>query len=251
MSGSAPPWLPRALRDMAVRDPLSAGRLLIQLLPAHGLLESRDLRYDLVVHDVGCLAVTLAGGRATISEQVEPRPAREVDFRLTSSLAGLGVLFGGGRLRRLLTGERVGIVPDRRRADTLRALAQAPLGLRALHSAGVRLDPLLAYRALSGSIEPQWTAPHRFTLLHEVEGSSAHRCCVYVDGERPVSVLRPSVRHNRATVTVRCPPELFLPLLSGELTRSEEGELVEGDAEALSTLQDWVARIEWSGAYGG
>ena len=248
---SAPPWLGRALREMATRDPQAAGRLLLALLPAHGLVEpTRNLRYDLVVEDIGCLAVTLLGGTVKIAEQLAPRATSEVDFQVNTSLAGLGVLLAAGRTKRMIARERALVIPDRDRIDTLRALAQAPLGLRALHSVGVRLDPLLAYRALTLSVEPQWTAGHRFTLLHEVQGSPAQRCCVYVDGERPVSVMRPS-RHTHATVTVLCPPDLFLPLLAGELTRTEERKLVHGDVEAFTALQDWIARIEWAGAYGG
>lgn len=248
---SSPPWLPRALRAMAAREPADAGRLFLSLLPAHGLVESRDLRYDLVLGDTGCLAVDLIAGRVTISEQLTPRPAGQVDFQVDTSLAGLGVALAGGRMRRLMTRERVRVTPDGRRLDTLRLLAQAPLGLQALHSVGVRLDPMLAYRALTASIEPQWTAGHHFTLLHEVAGSPAHRCCVHVDGERPVAVVSPVPRQFNATVLVRCPPERFLPLLGGELTRAEEQELVQGEVDPLTALQDWIARIEWSGAYGG
>ena len=248
---STPPWLPRALREMAARDPHGAGRLLLSLLPAHGLVEpERDLSYDLLVDEVGCLAVTLSGGEVSIDERPRPRPAGEVDFQIAASLAGLGLLLAAPRARRMLTRERAAVTPDRERARTLRLLAEAPLGLRALHAAGVRLDPMLAYRALAISIEPQWTAGRRFTLVHEVEGSAAHRCCVYVDGQRPVSVSGPS-RHTNATVTVLCPPELFLPLLAGELTREAERRLVHGDIEAFTALQDWIARIEWAGAYGG
>lgn len=247
----SPPWLSRGLRDFSAHDPVAAGRLLLQLLPAHGLVESRDLRYDLVVEEVGCLAVTLRGGRVEIDEQPAPRPAEEVDFRLTAPLAGLGTLLAGGRLRRRMAARRADVVPDHRRLDTLRRLAQAPLGLRALHSAGVRLDPMLAYRLLTRSFEPQWTAGHRFTLLHEVEGSPAHRCVVYVDGERPVSVLAPSSRNTQVTVVARCAPDLFVPLLCGELTHREECKLVHGNIDAFTDLQDWIARIEWTGAYGG
>lgn len=247
----SPPWLARGLRELSVHDPVAAGRLLLQLLPAHGLVESRSLRYDLVVEEVGCLSVTLQDGRVEIDEQPAPRPVEEVDFRLTAPLAGLGVLLAGGRLRRLMTARRADVVPNRHRLDTLRTLAQAPLGLRALHSAGVRLDPTLAYRLLTRSFEPQWTAGHRFTLLHEVEGSPAHRCVVYVDGERPVSVLAPSSRNTQVTVVVRCEAALFVPLLCGELTHREERKLVHGNIEAFTDLQDWIARIEWTGAYGG
>ncbi len=247
----SPPWLPRGLRDLSVHDPAAAGRLILQLLPAHGLVESRDLRYDLVVDEVGCLTVRLLDGRVTIAEQLAPLATDDVDFRLSAPLDKLGVALAGGRLRSLVATGAVRIAPDRRWLGTLRALAQAPLGLRALHSAGVRLDPLLAYRVLTRAIEPQWTAPYRFTLRHEVEGSATQRCFVYVDGERPVSVISPSGRHPQATVTVRCTPDLFVPLLTGELATGEERELVQGDSEAFSTLQDWIARIEWSGAYGG
>jgi hypothetical protein len=247
----SPPWLARGLREMSVHDPLSAGRLLLQLLPAHGLVESRDLRYDLVVDEVGYLAVTLLDGQVTIQEDVTPKLEQRVDFRLTGPLAGIGILVAGGRLRRMMASARVEVAPNRRAADTLRSLAQAPLGLRALQAAGVRLDPGLAYRVLTRSVEPHWSAQHRFTLLHEVEGSPAHSCFVYVDGERPISVLNRSPRQTDATLVVRCPPSQFVPLLSGELTQGEERDLAHGDLEVLATLQDWIARIEWSGAYGG
>jgi hypothetical protein len=249
--GATPPWLPRALREMTAHDPASAGRLLLSLLPAHSLIEpQRNLRYDLSIEDVGCLAVTLSDGEVSITEQPAPRPKGEVDFQISATLAGLALLLAGSRTKRLLSRERTNVTPTRERAQTLRLLAATPLGIRALHSAGVRLDPMLAYRALALSIEPQWTARHRFTLMHEVETSPSHRCCVYVDGERPVSVLGPS-RHTHASVTVICPAELFLPLLAGELTRETERKLVHGDIDAFAALQDWIARIEWAGAYGG
>jgi hypothetical protein len=248
---SAPPWLPRGLRDMALHDPEACGRLMLQLLPAHGLVESRNMRYDLVIEEVGCLAVMLRAGQVSIAEQLEPRPMSEVEFRLTAALADFGAVLAGGRVRRLGMGARVTVAPHRRWLESLRALAQTPLSLQELHDAGVRLDPTLAYRVLALSIEPQWTARRRFTMLHEVEGAPAHSCCVYVDGERPVSIVSPPPRQSRASVRVRCPRNLFVPLLTGELTRGDEQRLVDGDVDSFTALQDWLARIEWSGAYGG
>jgi hypothetical protein len=134
-------WFPRAFRRLAVEDAREAGRLLLQLLPAQGLVWPEDVAYTLNVAETGFLSVTVSGETTTV------QPLLSLDLTqapaLRTNLAGLARTVtarrGWGRIGARVSGARGTLRP-------LRALAQAPLSLRDLERQGVELDPALLRR---------------------------------------------------------------------------------------------------------
>jgi hypothetical protein len=134
-------WFPRAFRQLAVEDPREAGRLLLQLLPAQGLVWPEDVAYTLNVAETGFLSVTVSGETTTV------QPLLSLDLTqapaLRTDLAGLARTVtarrGWGRIGARVSGARGTLRP-------LRALAQAPLSLRDLERQGIELDPALLQR---------------------------------------------------------------------------------------------------------
>jgi hypothetical protein len=145
------PWLPRALRELAARDPEAAIRLGVQLLPAQTLAADDPLDYDLRVEGLGWHAVALGKGRGSIATLHKPRPRRQTDFRLALDAPALGRAAGrrAARARCAGRGARASAGTLRRRR-ALRRLPAAPLDLADLAEAGVWPDPgLVPRRALA------------------------------------------------------------------------------------------------------
>jgi hypothetical protein len=129
-------WLLRALRRMAARDPDSAGRLLVALLPAHDLAQIRPVP-------------RLPGPPATVARVVVK-----------------------GRLRRRLAWELAQLPCELAAVSALAKLVRLRVPPTQLHAAGVRLDPPVVLALVANAIDPRWTLGHRFTLAH-VDGSAA------------------------------------------------------------------------------
>ena len=134
-------WFPRALRRLAAEDPREAGRLLLQLLPAQGLVWPEDLAYTLNIAETGFVAVTVSGDKTTVQPLLSLDLAQPPALR--TDLAGLARAVtarrGWGRLGARVSGTHGTLRP-------LRALARAPLSLRDLERQGVQLDPALLAR---------------------------------------------------------------------------------------------------------
>jgi hypothetical protein len=134
-------WFPRTFRQLAAEDPREAGRLLLQLLPAQGLVWPEDLAYTLNIAETGFVAVTVSGDETTV------QPLLGLDLTqppaLRTDLAGLARAViarrGWPRIGARVSGTHGTLRP-------LRALARAPLSLRDLQRQGVQLDPALLAR---------------------------------------------------------------------------------------------------------
>ncbi len=179
------PSLEGAFRTMARTDLDAAGRLLLDLLPLQRVVYPHAVAYDLVLAPDRCVWVSVPNGHPTIEVQTSPRPRQEVDFQVVGEPARIARLLTASRLRRLL---RRGTARVRGRREGLAALSSllgAPLDLRALHRAGVRPDPLIAFGLLAAMIDPAWTATERFTVAHAPPGAS--RTYLIVHEGRPLS----------------------------------------------------------------
>ncbi len=236
----AAPWLPAALRTLAREDAAQAGRILVAMLPAQGLVTQRVLRYDVVLAGRGALGVDVEASGTRLRALAEPRPRREVDVRIATDEAGLARLLLEGRgLRR-----RARVRGRRRRVKELRRLAAAPLALRDLAAAGALHDPVLALTLAALAIEPTATYGHRFTVAHApAAGGPADVWLRIRNGERPQIVrTRPP---EAPALTIRSTRGGLLPLLVDVPTLPGEHVAFDGDADTLALLREWIARTEY------
>jgi len=237
--GPVAPWLTRALQRLTQTDPDLAGRLTVALLPAHGLPAERPLRYDLVLDGRGCMAVDVAPGEAIVERRPAPRPSSAVDLRVTADHAGLARLLHGKR-----TWRRPAKVRGRRRAlRELRALAQAPYGIRDLATAGVALDAAVALQLVALAIDPAGTEGERFAIGHApLAGGPIDAWLKISDGEPPVVCDR--VPAEPVRLTLRCTRGALLPLVAGIDPPAGEVGTLDGDTQALALLRSWIAQTE-------
>ncbi|MGZ4192714.1 MAG: hypothetical protein ACXVRW_09700, partial [Solirubrobacteraceae bacterium] len=233
----ARPSVERAFRRMARTDPDAAGRLLLELLPLQRVVYPHAVTYDVVLAHDRCVWVTVADGTPSIEVQSAARPRQEVDFQ---------VLGDPKRIARLLTagwfGRRFGraarVRGRREGVAALSALLGAPLDLGALHGAGVRPDPLIAFALLAAMIDPAWTATERFTLAHATP--DAARTYLVVHEGRPLTATRIAPASG-ATTTLACATDHLLAALAGE---PMPGVRVTGDVAAFLSLRKWIKRAQ-------
>ncbi len=226
-AGPPTPWISAALRRLIRDDPQTAGRLLVAMLPAQGLVTQRSLHYDLVLEGRGCIGVDVGDAGTLVRQREKPRSRREVDFRLTTDEEGLARLLLARRGRR--RGARVR--GSRRRVKELRRLASDPLALRDLASAGALLDPVLALSLVALAVDPSATYGHRFTIAHAPLAGGPADAWLRIQNGSPAVVLR--TRPGEVPVaTIRSTRGALLPTLAGIALPRGEAAAIDGDLDA-------------------
>jgi hypothetical protein len=241
----ANPWLGGTFRTLAARDPSSAGRLLLALLPAQRAADPRPIAYDLVLGDLAAARVTVSSAGAKVDLGDTPRPLTEVDFQLVGDLASIARLLAAGPLRRrlgrLAPGGRLARVRgDRERLGALEHLVDARLTLGALRAAGVRIDPVLALTVAGLMIEPAWTAGERFTIAYrEPSAPSPHAYLHIRDARAPMVTEEPP--HGPVATTIACQPDALLAVLAEDEEALAE---ISGDQRPLALIRRWLDRAQ-------
>jgi hypothetical protein len=242
----ARPWLKPVFRTLTRRDPATAGRLVLALLPAQRAADPHPVAYDLVLGDLATAHVTVSSSATEVALNDTPRPMSEVDFRVTGDLAGTARLLVAGRARRLIArrlhvGRRLARVQgDRDRLEALEALIAAPLTLRQLSAAGVRLDPALAFTLAELMIEPGWTAGERFTIGHRESPASAPGAYLHIrDGKPPLATSE--APHGPVATVIACAADELVPVLAGEPGAAFS---IEGEQRHLTLVQQWLDRAQ-------
>lgn len=241
----AKPWLGKAFRALASRDPSSAGRLLLALLPAQRAADPRPIAYDLVLGDLAAARVTVSSTGAQVDLGDTPRPLTEVDFQLVGDLASIARLLAAGPARRRLGrvglgGRMARIRGDRGRLGALEHLIDAQLTLAQLRAAGVRLDPVLALTLAGLMIEPGWTGGERFTIAHlEPEAASPDAYLHIRDLRAPMTTDEPP--HGPVATTIGCAPDDLLGVLTGEKVAFVA---ISGDRRPLTLVSQWLDRAQ-------
>ena len=242
---SAKPWLDKAFRALAARDPSEAGRLLLDLLPAQRAADPHPVAYDLIMGDLVCAHVTVDSLAVHVELDAWARPAYEVDFQLVGDLASIARLLAAGPVRRLLGRlpfrDRLARVRgDRQRLPALEHLLEAPLTVGRLHAAGVRLDPVLAMTLAALMIEPAWTAGERFSIAHQEPGAAAPDAFLQVrDGKPPLASAE--APHGPVASIVVCPADELLPALSGDHVASVA---ISPDDRPIALIRQWLDRAQ-------
>lgn len=241
-SGPATPWLPRALRRLAAEDPETAGRILVGMLPAQGLVSQR-VSYDLVLSDRGTVAVDVHDGRTTVRPLEGPRRSSDVDVRISTDHAGLARLL----LRRRGLRRRARVKGSRRKLRELRRLAREPLALRDLAATGANLEPALALWLAALAIDSSATFGNRFTIAHAPLPGGPPDAWMRIQHGAPIAVLR-TRPGEEPSVTLRCTRGALLALLAGVAPPPGEGAAIDGDLDALERVRGWIRATEFGRA---
>jgi hypothetical protein len=236
------PWFPRAFRRLVEEDPKAAGRLLLQLLPAQGLVWPEDVAYRIEVAETGVLAVEVRGGHCTVRALLESdATAQAGEPTLRTDLAGLARTIvgrrGWGRVGARITGSR------NRHLQPLRALAGAPLELRDLRRVGAQPDPVLLLRLLALAVDPEWTAEEVFTIACRWRGRIQSGCYIHVFENAPIAVTS-APPLGRVAATLTCEPGDLLEILMGEIPLEDTLVQVSGERAALGSLLEWFRRVD-------
>jgi len=241
-ASSVQPWLRAAFASMCARDPDSAGRLLVGLLPLQRALGGGALAYDLVLDEQTCVQLTAAGGSATpeIVRASAPRDLAEVTFRVTGSYAELARLITAGPLRRALRRGLPRVQGDRGALPVLTELTRLRVSLAELDAAGVRLDPPLTFALVACMVRPRWTAGERFTIAHDPGTAAGSQTYLHVRRGELLTVTDVPPLGPVAT-TIVCTPDALLAVLADDPAATAT---VRGDAGALLVLLGWLERAQ-------
>jgi hypothetical protein len=234
--------LARVFAYLVQDDPMTAGRLLIQLLPAQAAVWSRPIAYDLVLGEFACVRVTSANGTVDVDFADGPRELREVSFQISGDLASIARALAAGRFRRRFGREMATVRGKRSKSAALVRLTRARLSLAQLYSAGVRLEAPLALKVVSLIVRPELTRGERFTIAHQEPGARLADCYMYIRDGSPLGVTLIEPLDPPAT-TVVCPGATLLPILGGATV---EGMFVRGEPRSLELVQGWIAEAEGS-----
>lgn len=243
--GARPPvraWLKDAFSRLTARDPEAAGRLLVGLLPAQGLVHGAPIAYDLVLGEELTIQLTLSEPSASpvIAITDGPRPLSVVAFRASGDHASLARLANAPSARRVLRRGRARVDGRRREVGAMVELVRSPLGLDELYEAGVRLEPELAMRLAASMLRPAWTAGERFTIAHLEGGPTGPATYLNVRRDQPATVTDTPPLGPVAT-TIACSSEVLLALLAG---KPEPAVTISGDAGPLLAVLGWLERAQ-------
>jgi hypothetical protein len=179
-----------------------------------------------------------------VTPRERPRGRGNVDFRVTSDAAGLARLMYS---RRSLLRRRARVRGSKRRLRELRRLAEEALALRDLAGAGATLDPVLTFTLAALAIDPVDTYGHRFTVAHAALAGGPADAWLRIRNGEPPAVLR-ARPGEQPIATIRCTRGALLPILSGITPPpGESAAAIDGDAEALTLIRSWIARVEFPG----
>jgi hypothetical protein len=231
--------LRRALVALARADGITAGALLVGLLPAQGAVIEGALTYDVTVRGVGTFAVFVEDGSARIVRLSRRRPRSQALFHLSAEPVVLAELLAGERthLRRFHRAAKVS--GRRKRARELAALPATRLSLADALKAGARLEPGLLYRALPFAIEPEWTRGYSFTVAQQIVELAPQAWHITARDGLPLRVVERAA-DARADATVTMTQAAFERLLRDEPPAADERPTVRGDREAVAALKRWT-----------
>jgi len=231
-------WFGAALVDLAAIDAATAERLLLAALPVQAHRVAKDVTYLLELPATGHHHVRVRRQGEVLVAPGATAARDDVEFRLEGPVEALVALVAGAAPRRL----RGFVVRGRRRRlrRLLRALAD-PVGLPELQAAGVRPRPgdLLALLCLG--VQAQRVRGADFCVAYVVVDAEGGRDRTLVraepDGTLTAIPEAPDLFAADATVTVGA--EELLSLLAGTTPVA-----IEGDAQAVTTLQGWLQAVQ-------
>jgi hypothetical protein len=231
-------WLPKVFRQLARTDPVLAGRLVLELLPAQRLVHPEPIAYDLVLSDQTCVQVTVAEAGLQLELADTRRPREAIQFAVVGDQERLARLLTAGRVRRRLRRGLPTVVGKRHGMSAIEALVAAPLSLRELHDSDVRLKPTLALHVVAQMIDRRWISGAGFVIAYERPDNAGPIYLMIAAGEPPVvSETPPS---GSVSATIECAPEVLMPLLDSAIVDAR----IHGESDKVAVLQSWVKRAQ-------
>ncbi len=234
-------WLAKVFKSLTEQDSMTAGRFLLQLLPAQHAVHPQPLAYDLILGELAVVQVTVQDGPPRIDFVDAARAPGEVRFQVAGDLAAIARTVVASRVRRRLGRGLARITGDRRAFASLVELIRQPLTLSELYAAGVRLDPPLALTVAALMIDSGATRGQLFTIAHQAAGSPTPDAFLRVADRKPSVTEAPPP--DPAGTTIVCDPDTLLMVLDGAPTPDA---LVRGDRRPLELLQRWIQDAQGS-----
>jgi hypothetical protein len=236
-AGTLKPWLERAFKGLTAHDPDAAGRLLLALLPAQGLVHPQPIAYDLRLETDRYIHVTVAGNppRTTVAPADRPRERCERQFWAEGDPAALARAVLAGGLRRRLGRGMARVEGSGSGFRALRDIIRAPRSLGQLYDAGFRPDPELAFTLAAWILEESSNPAGRLAIAHNDSRGSTTVYLHISHGARATVTRSPPLWD--VTATIVCPGDQLVAVLAGR--RGDELEVL-GDEIALATLIGWL-----------
>jgi hypothetical protein len=232
-------WLRPVFTALARTVPERAGRLVVDLLPAQQAVDPTPVAYDLVLGKRdGCVRVTVDDPGSRVAVDDEPRPRKEVDFRISGDYAALAKLIAAGRLRRRFGWGLARVRGKRSRLAALDALLDTRLSFGGLHQAGVRMHPRTALMVVAELIDPAWTAGANFVLGYE---APPEKTVYLVVADGAAIAVSDDAPQGRAATSISGAAGSFELVLAGG---QDDRTVVIGDDEPLALLREWVNRAQ-------
>ena len=232
-------WLRPVFAALASSVPDRAGRLLVDLLPAQRAVDPTPVAYDLMLgKGLGCVRVTVDDPGSRVVFDDEPRPRKDVDFRISGDYAALAKLMAAGRLRRRFGWGLARVRGGQRRLAALDALFDTRLSFGGLHAAGVRMHPRTALTVVAELIEPAWTEGANFVLGYE---SPPEKAVYLVVAGGAAVVVSDDAPEGKAATRISGPAGSLECVLAGVW---DEATLVLGEDEPLTLLREWINRAQ-------
>ena len=224
---------------LARDDSVTAGALLVGLLPAQGAVLDALMTYDVTVRGVGTFAVFVEGSSARIVRQSRRRPRSEALFHLSAEPLVLAELLAGERAKVGRFRRRAKVSGRRKRMSELAPLRDARLSLAAAVAAGARLEPGLVYQALPYAIDPQWTRGHTFTVAQRIVELAPQTWHISARDGLPLRVVERRTE-ARADAVVTMSKAAFERMLRDEPPLPSDRPQIRGDRDAVTALKRWT-----------
>jgi hypothetical protein len=229
------PWLPAALRTLAVEDPAAAMRLVLALLPASAVVGAPAPPWELIVDGHGRWSVVPGEVLADVNRDGELAAPR---FRVRGDVPALAELLDGRRASRARLQGRLDL-RGRRAAGRkhLAAIGRATRSPADLARTGVWLDPALLARALALRVDPAAVGEERFTVAVSLAGPVGATFAVTAESGLAVTAGAPASGPDATLATTTL---AFYRWLSGEPIDAPVA--IDGDRDAVARLVAWAER---------
>jgi O-antigen/teichoic acid export membrane protein len=231
------PWLSETIGLLAARDPVSAGRLLVALLPDAARTLEGDLVYDVDVEGVGEFRVSATGGKGSVVMRHGGMNGGAA-VRVSGPVARLAPLGAGGAAWRL---GGVRVRGSRRALGRLVRARRAPVDLGDLAAAGIVPDPALLLSALAAGVRPSWV---RRELAVAVDVPGHEPITLVAEPGRGLAVEGAPPSGGAVRAVLQTSPAALLALLGRVESREGDDAMLTGEDDAMAELLELLDRAQ-------
>lgn len=235
-------WMAPALASLHREDPETAGRVVVDLLPALANDLGRDALLDFAIDELGAYRLTVHLGTGSITPW-RAGASKQADLALAGSALALAPFAVGGAPRR-----KVPDVDHTGRRRMLRSVLKArrkPVSL--VHIQQARVVPELGnlLSLLAASVKDEWIGGRQLVIGFDATGSGAGSWTVR-SGEGGKISVKPGRGDADAVITV--PSQGIVSLFIGGDTPVAGRATVVGDVAKAQAMLGWFDRAQRSPA---